>query len=210
MVAIISTTSANIVKSPVYEESVFINCPFDRKYKALFHAMVFTIKACDFTPRCALEFEGDPNRLQKILNVISNCQFGVHDVSVPDGRLNMPLELGLFIGCQTYGNVKHKKKSYLILEGKPYSSKSYLSDMAGQDPMAHHGKFSKVIECLRDWLIAKSKTPSAIPSANYILSRYTQFRKELPAMCGANKWNEKNLLFPEFLGLAETWLELNF
>lgn len=138
---------AAVLKVPVYEESVFINCPFDRKYKPLFEAMVFTIRACDFTPRCALEFEGDPNRLQKIINVISDCKLGVHDVSIADGRLNMPLELGLFMGCQTYGHGKNKSKSYLILEGIPYSSKKYLSDLAGQDPSPHHGKRDKMIDC---------------------------------------------------------------
>ena len=197
-------------KVPVYEESVFINCPFDKKYKPLFQAMIFTIKACDFTPRCALEFEGDPNRLQKITTVIRNCKFGVHDVSLPDGRLNMPLELGLFMGCQTYGYSKHKNKTYLILEGQPHSSKAYLSDLAGQDPMAHYGKPIKVIECLRDWLVSNAKDASLIPSSDYIKKKYKEFKTELPAMCAAIKWNDKNLLFPEFLGLAESWLAINF
>jgi hypothetical protein len=34
---------------------VFINCPFDRDYLPLFHALVFTVARCGFTPRCALE-----------------------------------------------------------------------------------------------------------------------------------------------------------
>ncbi len=111
----IVSAAGSIYKAPVYEESVFINCPFDNKYRPIFQAMIFTIKACDFTPRCALEFDGDQNRLQRIINVIRGCQFGVHDISIPDSRLNMPLELGLFIGCQTYGYSKHKRKSFVIL-----------------------------------------------------------------------------------------------
>ncbi|MBE9463195.1 hypothetical protein [Dyadobacter subterraneus] len=69
-----------IIKSPVFEESVFINCPFDEQFKKIFHAIIFTIHACDFTPRCTLEFEGDENRLQRITNLIQECQFGIHDV----------------------------------------------------------------------------------------------------------------------------------
>ena len=197
-------------KAPVYEESVFINCPFDDKYKPLFEAMVFTIRACDFTPRCALEFEGEPNRLQKIINVIRDCKLGVHDVSIADGRLNMPLELGLFMGCQTYGHGKKKDKSYLILEGAPFSSKKYLSDLAGQDPSPHYGKRDKMIDCLRTWLIANAKDPSSIPSSDFIKNKYRLFQKDLPVMCSAINWNHKKLLFPEFTSLAETWLIANF
>ncbi len=35
--------------------SVFINCPFDNEYWPTFEAVVFTVVACGFTPRCALE-----------------------------------------------------------------------------------------------------------------------------------------------------------
>ena len=201
---------AIISKAPVYEESVFINCPFDDKYKPLFEAMVFTIRACDFTPRCALEFEGEPNRLQKTINVIRDCKLGVHEVSIADGRLNMPLELGLFMGCQTYGHGKKKDKSYLILEGVPFSSKKYLSDLAGQDPSPHYGKRDKMVDCLRTWLIANAKAPSSIPSSDFIKKKYRLFLKDLPVMCSAINWNHKKLLFPVFTSLAETWLIANF
>jgi hypothetical protein len=34
---------------------VFINCPFDDAYWPLFKALVFTIFACGYRSRCALE-----------------------------------------------------------------------------------------------------------------------------------------------------------
>lgn len=197
-------------KLPVYEESVFINCPFDPKYNPIFRAIVFTIRACDFTPRCALEFEGHPNRLQKILDVIKNCKYGVHDVSIPDGRLNMPLELGLFMGACEYGKRPQNGGRYLILEGVPFSSKKYLSDLAGIDPMSHNNSVEKAIECLRDWLIANSADPARIPSAQYIKLKYKSFKKDLPAVCASNRWDHKKLLFPEFLSVAESWLTIYF
>ena len=40
-----------------YDRSVFINCPFDARYAALFDATVFAIAACGFTPRSALEID---------------------------------------------------------------------------------------------------------------------------------------------------------
>ena len=43
------------MKSTHYNDNVFINCPFDAKYKSLFDAMVFAVHDCGFIPRCALE-----------------------------------------------------------------------------------------------------------------------------------------------------------
>jgi len=65
-----------------YNESVFINCPFDKDYKALFDAIVFTIFDCGFIARCALE-ENDSsvNRIEKIYAIISECRYGIHDIS---------------------------------------------------------------------------------------------------------------------------------
>ncbi|MCF0055856.1 hypothetical protein [Dyadobacter sp. CY356] len=203
-------TRERIHKEPVFEESVFINCPFDTQFKKIFHAIIFTIHACDFTPRCALEFAGDQNRLQKITDLIKDCQFGIHDVSHKDGRLNMPLELGLFIGCQKYGTGKQKKKSYLILEGNKYSSKVYLSDLAGQDPMAHEFKVISVIGCVRDWLTSKSNQPDQIAHLPFIMSKYRQFQQQLPHLCAYNNWSVKQLLFPEYSSLASSFIYINF
>ncbi|GLU52528.1 hypothetical protein Dfri01_19890 [Dyadobacter frigoris] len=122
----------------------------------------------------------------------------------------MPLELGLFIGCQKYGAGKQKNKSYLILEGKRYSSKIYLSDLAGQDPMAHEFKVMAVIGCVRDWLTSKSSEPDLIAHLPYLMAKYRLFQKELPNMCAYNNWSAKRLLFPEFSSLASSFIVANF
>jgi len=57
-------------------------------------------------PRCALEVQdSSENRLKKILRIIGECQFAIHDISRTDldkkhqlPRFNMPFELGLFMG----------------------------------------------------------------------------------------------------------------
>ncbi len=193
-----------------YCENVFINCPFDDVFKPLFHAIVFTTQACGFNSRCALEFDGDANRLNKIMDVIHGCQFGIHDVSVRDGRLNMPLELGLFMGCQRYGSSIQRMKSHLILEGNPFSSKSYLSDLAGQDPMAHKNDVAELINCLRNWLASRSKWPARIPHAPYIMESYRKFQTALPIICSSQRWEPDRLLYPEFLDLAKPWISTQF
>ncbi|MCP4153886.1 MAG: hypothetical protein GY757_39535 [bacterium] len=38
-----------------YNNSVFINCPFDREYSPLFYAVVFAVFGCGYIARSALE-----------------------------------------------------------------------------------------------------------------------------------------------------------
>jgi len=66
--------------SNTYTDNVFINCPFDKKYKPLFYSIVFTIYHCGFYPKCALE-EDDATqlRLDKIMLLVEDCKYGIHD-----------------------------------------------------------------------------------------------------------------------------------
>ena len=63
-----------------YEESVFINCPFDGHYSRIFYALVFTVFDCGFIPRSALEAEDIPNRLDRIIQIIKESKFAIHEV----------------------------------------------------------------------------------------------------------------------------------
>ena len=65
-----------------FASSVFINCPFDDEYWPTFEALVFTVVACHFNPRCALEeLDSGTVRLTKIQRIIQACRFGIHDLS---------------------------------------------------------------------------------------------------------------------------------
>lgn len=83
--------------------NVFLNCPLDRGYAPLFEVMVFTVYACGFRPRCALE-EADSGevRVDKIARLIRECHYAIHNISRVEldpvhrlPRFNMPFELGL-------------------------------------------------------------------------------------------------------------------
>lgn len=82
-----------------FKINVFINCPFDPEYKPLFEAIVFTVQIAGFRPRCAREASNAGQvRIDKILEIISECKYGIHDISRTEPlppRFNMPLELGL-------------------------------------------------------------------------------------------------------------------
>jgi hypothetical protein len=65
-----------------YEDSVFLNVPFDRTYARLLNALVFAIHDCGFVARSALEIEDSGQaRVEKILDLIAECKFGIHDIS---------------------------------------------------------------------------------------------------------------------------------
>ncbi len=62
---------------PSYDDSVFINCPFDGEYLPLFHAIVFAVHDCGFIARCALEVDDSGQvRIQKIEQIIADCRLG--------------------------------------------------------------------------------------------------------------------------------------
>jgi hypothetical protein len=121
-----------------YEDNVFINCPFDRQYKPIFNAIVFTIHDAGFVARCSLEvIDSGQTRLGKIISMIAQCKYGIHDISRADinnkaqlPRFNMPFECGLFWGCFEYGGQKHKSKRTLVLDGEEFRYRASLSDIA--------------------------------------------------------------------------------
>lgn len=52
-------------------EGVFVNVPFDRQYRKLFHALVFTVHECGFLSRCALEGDDSSEvRMEKLYAII--------------------------------------------------------------------------------------------------------------------------------------------
>ena len=65
-----------------YNDNVFINCPFDPEYRHIFDAVVFTIYDCGFVARCSLEEDASGEaRFTKILDIVSECRYGIHDIS---------------------------------------------------------------------------------------------------------------------------------
>jgi hypothetical protein len=177
-----------------YETNVFINCPFDLDYQAIFHAIVFAVIHCGYTVRCALETEDTgPTRIQKILDLIEACHFGIHDISrierdaVNDlPRFNMPFELGLFLGARRFGTGDQRRKRCLVLEAERYRYQKFLSDIAGQDIRQHNNEQGKAVGAVRDWLAAsRPKAAPPLPGAAAIMKHYGEFETNLPAILKA-------------------------
>jgi len=200
-----------------FEYSVFINCPFDDAYKPLFEAVVFAVHDCGYLARCALEVaDASQVRIEKILEIISECRFGIHDISRTEldpvtnlPRFNMPFELGVFVGAKRFGTGKHQHKTSLILDVERYRYQRFLSDIAGQDIVAHEGDPLKAIRAVRDWLSAASPTSLQIPGGAVVAHRYASFRDDLPGMCARLRLQVYELTFNEYVLQVEEWLKAN-
>jgi hypothetical protein len=200
----------------VHPDHVFINCPFGGDYKPIFDAIVFAIRDLGFEARSALEFDDAAEvRLAKIERIIEECHYGVHDISnvrldaktgLP--RFNMPLELGLFLGCKRFGARRQRDKVCVILDSDPYRYQKFISDIAGQDIHSHGGTYQRAITEVRDWLANVSKR-KLLPGGAAIVGRYVRFRDDLPALCTALDRQPETLTFADLSEMIGLWLQGN-
>jgi hypothetical protein len=196
-----------------YDANVFINCPFDGDYEPLFQALVFSVQACGFVPRSALELvDGSEVRIGKIIRIIGESRYGIHDLSrtgldfasqLP--RFNMPLELGLFLGAKYYGDEIHRMKAAVIFDLEPYRYQMFCSDIAGQDIRAHHGGEEQLIRHVRDAL-ATWRPAVRIPSGSMIHARYRRFVRRLPRIATRSALHVSELTFNDLTRLVGEWL----
>jgi hypothetical protein len=199
-----------------YATDVFINCPFDSLYKPIFEAILFAVFDCGFRPRCALELEDASQvRIDKIFKIISECKYGIHDISRTEvtsatglPRFNMPLELGMFLAAKRFGAGRQKQKVCLILDVVPYRYQQFISDIAGQDIQVHNNSPQEAITVVRNWLRGASRS-KMLPGGAEIYRRYQLFSQELPAVCAELKLQREELTFNDSASIISDWLREN-
>jgi hypothetical protein len=199
--------------TPTYNDSVFINCPFDDQYRPLLEAIVFTVYRCGFYPLSALsEDNALDNRLQKIENLIAKCRYGIHDLSRTEvnaagfPRFNMPFELGIFFGAKKFGNKIQKSKNALILIRERYTYQQYISDLNGVDPKAHNENQTSVIRHTRDWLVTASRR-ELIPGHTLIITDFENFQNYLPPVLADLNLDRHTLMFNDLCVVIEEFLK---
>lgn len=195
---------------------VFINVPFDRRYKKLFDALVFAVHDCGLEARGAREDDDSSQvRLQKLYQIIEECRYGIHDLSrvtldsanrLP--RFNMPLELGIFLGAKRFGDKTQGQKSCLILDRDQYRYQTFCSDIGGQDIRAHSNDVRAAIRAVREWLRTTSKRAS-MPGAKDMADRYLRFRQDLPRLCNRGKLDISDLSFLDYRTLVQDWISVS-
>lgn len=200
---------------PLYDRSVFINCPFDAMYWPILEAITFTVVECGFVPRCSLDTDdGSQVRIQKINSLIGSCRLAIHDISrtesdgdPPLPRFNMPLELGIFIGAKEFGNRAQKRKAAVIMDAEPYRYQRFVSDIAGQDIRAHAGEVPGAITHVRNFLLSYSPPSQALPGPERIAERYADFQEELPELCSVLHMNPAKLTFLDLTRVIRGYIE---
>jgi hypothetical protein len=160
---------------------VFLNIPYDERFKRLFLAYIAGITAFGLVPRTTLEIPGGSRRLDRILELIQQCRYSVHDLSRVEldrqaprtPRFNMPFELGLSV-C--WERVFENKHIWFVCESRSLRLTKSLSDLNGTDPYIHNGKINGVFRELCNAFVRRDRQPS-IQAMGRI---YRDLRKSLP------------------------------
>ena len=194
-------------------KNVFINCPFDPKFKGIFDALVFAVLDMGYIPRCALESDDSGEiRFNKICAIIRESDYGIHDISyvrldpatnLP--RFNMALELGLYLGCRVFGGADHGNKNCLILDKEPYRYMRFVSDISGQDIHSHKNKPENAVHEVRDWIVNLTRSRDKIPSGEFIWKRYGEFKRDLRKICAKIGKDHSQLTFLEYVDVVRKW-----
>ncbi|MDR7229129.1 hypothetical protein J2X45_000192 [Caulobacter sp. BE264] len=182
-----------------FERSVFINCPFDDAYKPLLRAILFCIYYLGLEPRIAVErLDGSEPRIEKIIELIEASKFAIHDLSRIRAeragelfRLNMPLELGLDIGCKRFRGPPWSDKRCLILETERYRYQAAISDLSNSDIEAHADDPAEALTVVRNWLNTECKLDAEGPS--YIWGRFTDFIAETDDVLVARGYSRRDI-----------------
>jgi hypothetical protein len=194
--------------------SVFLNCPFDAQYEPIFNALLFAVHACGFELRCAKEASGTESvRIEKIIDIIGECEFGIHDLSRVDTlgtlpRFNMALELGIFMGARAFGGKSHKKKKFYVFEGTPHQYHRIISDISGQDAGCHNNTPEDAVNLIRQWLSDQVSTKPGVPGKDRIMLLYGQFRTVLPSALQLSGQDEGSMTFRERRDRVQDFINL--
>jgi len=173
-----------VAKSRKPAAEVFLNIPYDRKFENLFLAFISGISAFGLVTRATLEITSSSRRLDRILSLIQDCQYSIHDLSrveldrIPPltPRFNMPFELGLSVAHQKA--LKGKTHEWFVCEAKAFRIVKSLSDLNGTDPFIHDGQ---VAGLFRE-LCAIFQRPGRQPTVQQMWRIYRNLRRNLPAI----------------------------
>ena len=199
-----------------FNNSVFVNCPFDKPYKPLLDALLFTLLYLGFTPRIASESSDSLQvRLEKIKNLIEGSLYSIHDISRMEAqkkgdlsRFNMPFELGIDLGCRTFGGRILCRKKCLILEKERYRFAKSLSDLAGVDIRAHNEDPEEMVRQVRHWICNNIK--KEVKSGTQVWAAFMIFSGDFNQIMTSQGFKKKdidNMEPTEYIYFAQEWME---
>ena len=200
-----------------FESNVFINCPFDNDYVPLLRPLLFTVLYLDLNPLISETKSSGQVRVDQIKKHIFNAKYSIHDISRSEAlkendlpRFNMPFEMGLDLGCQSFGKGKRVFKKCLVLEKTKYHYLKVLSDIGGQDIENHNDNPEELVRKVRNWFAAVLNSHQ--PSPTIMWEDYNKFLNDLSEKLKADSFSDddiKSLPFSNFMLLAKQWIALH-
>jgi hypothetical protein len=140
---------------PVNPNAVFLNIPYDVEFQKLYLAYIVGLSQFGFDPCITSGIPGGERRLDRVLALIQNCRYSIHDLSrvelsvAPPAtpRFNMPLELGMTIA---WAKLHPQRHTWFLWESTPRRLQKSMSDLDGTDPYIHSGTVEGVLSELRN------------------------------------------------------------
>jgi hypothetical protein len=170
------STGSRLSEPQSVDKAVFVNIPYDEKFKDLYLAYIVGISALRLVPYATLGIPGI-RRLDRIFSLITACKYSIHDLSrvEVDGhpprtpRFNMPLELGLAVAWERTAAVPH---SWFIFESELRRAEKSCSDISGTDVYIHDGEVRGVFRELRNALVR----PHTQPTVPQMMTVYNELK----------------------------------
>jgi hypothetical protein len=160
-------------------QSVFLNIPYDSQFENLYLAYIVGLTQLGFKIKATLAVPNQ-GRLGRIIGLIEESDFSIHDLSriettlgIP--RFNMPLELGLALYHSHATKGRHR---VFVFEKTRYRMQRSTSDINGIDPLIHNGSPKGVMVGLRNIFHQPNKT-TTVPE---MLSSYRAVKRRLPEL----------------------------
>lgn len=213
----LKTDWRNISKKPYppvgesQDRWVFINISIEDNYRDLRQAIIFGLIFMRFWPRSTSEkpFGASEIRFQKIVELIRDCKYSLHDLSCTEldnlnnlPRFNMPFELGLAMGNNRYSD---SEKDVFVLDGVQHQFRKCCSDLECFDFPYHEKNPDIVITKIREWL--DSQVPSDFPRGHYLVEQYHSFCEWLPIVCKEKyKLSPEELNFIDIANMSLAWI----
>ena len=174
-------------KPQVEPDSVFLNIPYDEKFKKLYLAYVSGLVSLGLNPKVTLAIPGGVTRLDRIFSLIRSCRYSLHDLSrveldrndPPTPRFNMPMELGMSVAWAKLNPSEH---TWCVFESMERRAQKSISDLNGTDCNIHGGSQEGVMRELCNAFVRR-KQRTTVPE---MLRIHLEVTKRLPALMHAS------------------------
>jgi hypothetical protein len=194
-------------KPEINPGSVFLNVPYDARFENLLLAYIAAISAFGFTPRATLEIPFGQRRLDRILLLIQQSKYSIHDLSRVQlnrkaprtPRFNMPFELGLTVALEKTVHAGHE---WVVCESVQRRVNKSLSDLDGTDAYIHDGTIKGVFRELGNAFVGTSRQPTVTEMMKIYKVLRAQFDRILIRAGAQDAFNAR--VFKELCVVAST------